>query len=106
MVFHFPRYFDGFRSRSRRSASNSFRMIRARLCLRAIVTDWGNIQACLARAASVSHINLKKFIKRMFQSSPQCLLALVAVKSWCGSEQSEEFQDDDHYHDGTDDIDY
>src|SRR2546423_2559196 len=44
---HFPRYFDGLRIRSSRSASRPFRTICRRLCLTAIATDWGSNQACL-----------------------------------------------------------
>ena len=59
---HFPRYFDGLRIRSSRSASSPFRTVRRRLCLAAIATDWGSNHACLISWMIVRQMSFSVFI--------------------------------------------
>jgi hypothetical protein len=63
---HFPRYFDGLRIRSSRSASSSSRTLCRRFCLAAIAKDWGSNQACLTSWMMVRQMSFSVFIEVLF----------------------------------------
>src|SRR5439155_18264754 len=68
---HFPRYFDGLRIRSSRSASSSSRMFCRRLSLPAFARVRGSNQACLTRWMTARQMSFSVRIERYLHAASQ-----------------------------------
>ena len=66
---HFPRYLEGLRIRSSRSASRSFKTICRRRCLTTFAIEVGSNQVCLASRKSVRQKRCSRLIRWCLRSA-------------------------------------